>query len=60
MSAIRILSKGFLVWSRWHRERFELQFKNWKILDIGFSDPKNFGVWMETCGETYMLGNKPV
>jgi hypothetical protein len=24
------------------------------------SDPEKFGMWMETCGETYLFGNKPV
>jgi hypothetical protein len=24
------------------------------------AEPKNFGVWLETCGETYLFGNKPV
>jgi len=21
------------------------------------AEPKNFGVWVETCGETYLIGN---
>jgi hypothetical protein len=25
-----------------------------------FKEPESFGMWMETCGDTYLFGNKPV
>jgi hypothetical protein len=29
-----------------------------KIIDI--AEPNNFGIWKETCGETYLFGKNPV